>query len=143
MAKCVVEWEAAGLGVVLPHFGLFNHAVWADNVYFVGKSMLDVTTMFASMTREIGLNGFRWNPKSLKLLHTDTSAGQLDVVVHVDGQDHQVECVAEMEVLGNLLAPLSDHVAAAKHRLAKASSAFWSHSSYYLCRHIHIQKRMA
>eukprot|EP00973_Karenia_brevis_P081307 11271514-Karenia_brevis.AAC.1 len=140
--KCVLRWREAGYGVPLPNIGKFNHAAWADNIYLVAHSLHEIRCMFADLTCEMRAYGFHWNERSLKLLHTSAHQPHEDINVQVNNVSHTLKTVMEMEVLGCLIAPFASNVAAAEHRLEKATASFWALSSFLLCRQIHIQRRL-
>ena len=59
----------------------FNHAAWADNVYLASEERLHIEIMLTDLTKGLANVGFKWNPESLRILHTSPDTPKADLKI--------------------------------------------------------------
>ena len=82
----------------------------------------------------------RWKESSLQLLGT-TSLADTTPVPCQNGRALPVSVIENMEALGTLLTTSGNPVCPIRHRLSKASSAFWANQSTYCCKELSLHIR--
>ena len=82
----------------------------------------------------------RWEESSLQLLGT-TSLADATPLLCKNGRALPVSVIEDMEVLGILLTSSGNTVRSIRHRLSKASSAFWANQSTYCCKELSLHIR--
>ena len=141
--SCYDRWESQQYGIKLPLLGAVTHVVWADNIYFIGRSRDAVIAMGQDFTDILVACGMQWKKSSLQLLatlpHEEINCASLGLWQH--GHFQPIELVVDMEALGTIISTSGSPLKPVRHRLAKATAAFWRISSALLCPDLSLHQR--
>eukprot|EP00973_Karenia_brevis_P006522 887447-Karenia_brevis.AAC.1 len=65
MKDVVDTWNLLGYGFQYDNGPLVNHLVWADNVYLVASSILELQVMAQMLTQRLHLHKLRWKVQEM------------------------------------------------------------------------------
>ena len=136
----VPSWERLGLGVKISPTRTVTHAIWSDNIYFVGKNLHEITIMIKSVTELFHHHGLSWKKKSVVWME----AGEIDKLVPlpefpVPGQEDPsltMRQVISMDSLGTKIFFDGSDEGAVTEAIRRADNAFWAHKDVFFGKYI-------
>jgi len=145
LALLVPSWEGRGLGIKVPYVHCLTHFVWADNIYFLASSLVNLQTMMQEFTDLLVHARLAWKSGSLQVIYSGSVPNaccfHLQQNVAADGGCIAVESVDVMEVLGANLSSTGSSTTILQHRLSKATSCFYSLGDFFLNRAASLWKK--
>ena len=121
----VSSWKSKKYGFTIDDKHFITHAIWCDNVWLFGKSVVECKEMADQVTSALYAHGFKWKPTSLECLNSLCSdVCDFHLEEPIAGSQLLVQCVENMTVLGVLLDSSGSTSATIQHRQAAAGRCF-------------------
>jgi len=145
LALLVPSWERRGLGIKVPYVNCLTHFVWADNLYFLASSLVNLQVMMQEFTDLLVHAKLSWKSGSLQVMYSGSVPNDccfnLQQDPAMDCGSIAVESVDVMEVLGAKLSSTGSSITILEHRLSKATSCFYSLGEFFLNRAASLWKK--